>query len=95
MKERTQVVLRSLDNLDKQYLLAQVAGLAFEATSIVIKARKEPIAAIKLLEEGRGILATSINDMRINIEDLRAGYPDLGATFKQSKEDLERLGRTA
>ncbi|KAJ4007465.1 hypothetical protein NW752_007552 [Fusarium irregulare] len=89
-----QLVLRSLDNLDKQYLLTQVAGLACEATSIAIKAGKEPITAIKLLEQGRGILATSINDMRIDIEDLRESYPDLATKFTESKEELERLGRT-
>lgn len=89
-----QLVLRSLDNLDKQYLLTQVAGLACEATSIAIKAGKEPIAAIKLLEQGRGILATSINDMRIDIEDLGGSYPNLAAEFTQSKGELERLGRT-
>ncbi|RBR18668.1 uncharacterized protein FIESC28_05945 [Fusarium coffeatum] len=88
------LVLRSLDNLDKQYLLTQVAGLACEATSIAIKADKEPTTAIKLLEQGRGILATSISDMRVDIEDLRESYPDLATTFTQNKEDLERLGRT-
>ncbi|KAJ4116138.1 hypothetical protein NW768_011110 [Fusarium equiseti] len=89
-----QLVLRSLDNLDKQYLLTQVAGLACEATSIAIRADKEPITAIKLLEQGRGILASSINDMRIDIEDLEESLPDLAVKFTRSKEELERLGRT-
>jgi tetratricopeptide (TPR) repeat protein len=89
-----QLVLRSLDNQDKQYLLTQVAGLACEATSMAIQVEKDPITAIKVLEQGRGILSTSINDMRIDIEDLRESYPELATEFTQSKEDLERLGRT-
>jgi CHAT domain-containing protein len=89
-----QLILRSLDNSDKQYLLTQVAGLACEATSIAIRAGQSPMTAIKLLEQGRGILATSIKDMRTDIEGLKAEHPDLAVQFTQSKEELKRLGST-
>lgn len=88
-----QLILRSLDNLDKQYLLTQVAGLACDATTVAIKAGKSPTVAIRLLEQGRGILSTSIKDKRIEIEDLEEVYPNLAAIFTQSKERLERLSR--
>ncbi|RGP78250.1 30s ribosomal s17p [Fusarium longipes] len=89
-----QLILRSLDNSDKQYLLTQVAGLACEATSIAIRAGKSPMTAIKILEQGRGILATSIKDMRTDLKDLEEEYPELAVRFAQSKEELKRLGGT-
>ncbi|KAF5674688.1 TPR domain-containing protein [Fusarium denticulatum] len=90
-----ELVLRSLDNSDKQYLLGQVAGLACEAASTAIRGGNSPMTALGLLEKGRGILATTIEDMRTDVEDLHSNSPELANRFVKCKEEFYSITNRA
>ena len=83
------LTLRSPENSDKQYLLSQVAGLACNATAVALQAGKAPLVALDLLEQGRGILAASLEEMRTDISDLRRRHPELADKFVRLRDELE------
>ncbi|KAF4502975.1 TPR domain containing protein [Fusarium agapanthi] len=89
----SQFVLRSLDNSDKQHLLGQVAGLACEAASMAIRGAQSPMTALRVLEQGRGIIAASIEDMRTDTMDLHSSHPELANKFLECKEVLNLASR--
>lgn len=85
-----QLVLRSLDTSDKQHLISQVAGLACEAASAALGSGQRPEVALNFLEQGRGVLATSIQDVRADVLELRDKHPELAEKFTKVKEELEQ-----
>ncbi|KAF7555681.1 hypothetical protein G7Z17_g2023 [Cylindrodendrum hubeiense] len=80
---------RSLQNSDKQHVLSQVMGLASCAASAALHAGQGPLAALDLLEQGRGLLATSLEDMRTDVLDLRERCPKLAERFISVRDELE------
>ncbi|KAH8736878.1 CHAT domain-containing protein [Ilyonectria robusta] len=85
-----QLVLRSLDTSDKQHLISQVAGLACEAASAALGSGQRPEVALSFLEQGRGVLATSIQDVRADVLELRDKHPELAEKFTNVREELEQ-----
>ncbi|KAH7022672.1 CHAT domain-containing protein [Ilyonectria destructans] len=85
-----QLVLRSLDTSEKQHLISQVAGLACEAASAALGSGQRPEVALSFLEQGRGVLATSIQDVRADVLELRDKHPELAEKFTNVKEELEQ-----
>jgi hypothetical protein len=57
-------MLRSFANSDKKHMLSQVAGFACDTAAVAIHAGEGAIAALNLLEQGRSVLATSLDEMR-------------------------------
>ncbi|MCJ1242699.1 hypothetical protein MMC14_010708 [Varicellaria rhodocarpa] len=82
---------RSLENSDKQHILGQVVGLASDAAAAALHAGKEPLVALNFLEQGRGVLATSLQEMRMDILDLQRRYPKLAEQFNHLRDELELL----
>ncbi|KAI3331715.1 CHAT domain-containing protein [Xylariaceae sp. AK1471] len=80
---------RHLDNSDRQHLLSQVVGLASNAAAAALHAGRAPIVALKFLEQGRGVLATSLEEMRMDIIDLQAKYPELAKQFTRLRGELD------
>ncbi|KAK8078662.1 hypothetical protein PG996_004832 [Apiospora saccharicola] len=72
---------KSLGNADKQRLLGQLAGFASDAAAMALY-EEGPHAAIELLEQGRGVLAASLNEMRADALDLRKKHPGLSERFE-------------
>ncbi|KAF2804948.1 uncharacterized protein BDZ99DRAFT_511473 [Mytilinidion resinicola] len=83
------LISRSLPNSDKQHLLSDIAGFACDATAIALQAGKSPLVALNLLEQGRGVLAASLEEMRTEILDLEASHPDLADKFVQLRDELQ------
>ncbi|KAK2596782.1 hypothetical protein QQS21_006110 [Conoideocrella luteorostrata] len=81
---------RSLEAPDKQYILAQNAGLGSDAAAMALHAGRVPLDALDLLEEGRGVLATSLEDMRVDIVDLRSSHPSLAEQFSRLRARLDQ-----
>lgn len=79
----------SLGNSDKQYVLAQIVGLACDAPAAALSAGKAPSVALGLLEQGRGVIATFFEDMRTDLVDLRAKYPELANDFIRIRSVLD------
>jgi tetratricopeptide (TPR) repeat protein len=84
-----QLISRSLENSDKQYVLRQVVGVASDAAAVAIKGNKEAVTALTYLEQGRGVLAASIEEMRTDILDLRRKYPELANKFVHLRDELD------
>ncbi|EMT65582.1 Putative 30S ribosomal protein S17P-like protein [Fusarium odoratissimum] len=84
---------QSLENSDKQYVLSQIAGFASDAAAVAMEAGKGPLRALDFLEQGRGVLATSI-EMRADVEDLRQKHPALATDFAHLQDELENRTTT-
>ncbi|KAF9772715.1 hypothetical protein IL306_009564 [Fusarium sp. DS 682] len=80
---------RSLKNPDKQHLLGQVVGLASNAAAAALHAGRGPTVALKILEQGRGVLATALEEMRTDIIELQARCPELAKRFVGLRDELD------
>ncbi|KAJ8107234.1 hypothetical protein OPT61_g9005 [Boeremia exigua] len=80
---------RSLENSDKLHLLGQIVDLACDAAAVAMQAGQTPFVALNLLEQGRGILATSLNQRRTDIVDLQSHHPDLANEFVRLRNELD------
>jgi hypothetical protein len=69
---------RSLENSDKQNLLAEVADIASDAAALALKTGKPPYEAIRLLELGRGVLDGSLRELRMDISKLQVKKSSIG-----------------
>ncbi|KAL3301206.1 TPR domain-containing protein [Colletotrichum asianum] len=79
----------SLRPADKQYILTQAVGLASDAAAIAIEAGKSPAEALKLLENGRGIIAGSLQKIRADTSELHRSHPKLAQTFDQLRNLMD------
>ncbi|PHH90565.1 hypothetical protein CDD83_3291 [Cordyceps sp. RAO-2017] len=67
---------------DMKFMLSQAMGLASDAAAFALHFAKGPLAAVQLLETGRGILGSSISDLRTDISELRKQHPTLADAFE-------------
>ncbi|KAI0166690.1 CHAT domain-containing protein [Hypoxylon sp. FL1284] len=92
-KQTTELILSlfssSLRNKDRQYLLSQIVGLASESAAIALIAGKDCAEAIYLLEIGRGVLTSSLQDLRSDLRDLHTDYPHLADALRSLRRQLD------
>ncbi|VUC27850.1 unnamed protein product [Clonostachys rosea] len=81
---------KSLQVTDKQYLLSGVVGFASDAAAIALAVKREPIEAISRLERGRGVLASSLQDLRTDLSRLQENHPELASSFLDIRDTLDR-----
>ncbi|VUC24094.1 unnamed protein product [Clonostachys rosea] len=87
-----QLSMRSLENSDKQFMLGQAAGLTSDAVAAAINAGEGPLCALSLLEQGRGLIATSLEEIRTDVLELRKVYPELAEHFVSLGNVLDMSG---
>ena len=80
---------RSLERSDIQYQVNEMVGLASDAAAIALRAEKSVYEAIQLLEIGRGIIASSLSDMRTDTVGLHEQFPHLAEQFNSLRDVLE------
>jgi hypothetical protein len=80
---------KSLLNTDKQHMLGQVVGLASNAAAVALQAGKNPFVSFEILELGRGVLAMSLDDMGIDVLDLKEEEPELIEQFVSLLDELD------
>ena len=80
---------RSLEHLDKQYVLLQFRGLASMAAATALNAGKDVDHAIQLLELGRAIISGLLLEMRTDISALREQHPELAKEFVSLRDQLD------
>ncbi|CAI6337695.1 unnamed protein product [Periconia digitata] len=85
----SKLVARSLENSDKQHRLRQIAGLACNASAAAFELEEKPLVALNLLEQGRGVLAASLDEMRIDLLGLEKEHPELAKKFTQLRDELQ------
>ncbi|KAI0133387.1 CHAT domain-containing protein [Hypoxylon sp. NC0597] len=82
--------LRSLEFSDAQYILGQIVGLASDAAAIALRVGADASTALNFLEQGRGVLAASLLDIRTDtIKSLEEDYPELAANFVRLRRAVE------
>ncbi|CAH0057868.1 unnamed protein product [Clonostachys solani] len=84
------MIPNSLENSDKQWVVQFMTGMSCLAASAALKLGKPPFVVLDALERGRGMLGTSIEDMRrTDITDLQAANLELAKEFARLKNQLE------
>lgn len=82
------LALRSFTSIDKQHILTKIHGLSSDAVAVALNARKGPLVALDLLENGRSVLAHSIEDLRTDLADLQESHPGLADQFARLRDSL-------
>ncbi|KAF3175042.1 hypothetical protein TWF788_008514 [Orbilia oligospora] len=80
---------RSLDHTDKQSMLAEFSGLASMAAAISLEAGRDAYHILRLLELGRGVIASLLMDMREDISNLMQRHPNLASEFISLRDTLD------
>ncbi|KAJ3577303.1 hypothetical protein NPX13_g3264 [Xylaria arbuscula] len=79
---------RSLRNTDRQDRLGHIVGLASGSAAVALQAGRSRLA-FDLLEEGRGLLISSVEDLRWDVTELRKYHPELASEFIRLREQLD------
>ncbi|RDA85960.1 hypothetical protein CP532_0817 [Ophiocordyceps camponoti-leonardi (nom. inval.)] len=74
---------------DMKFMLSQAMGIASNAAASALHYDKGPLAAVQLLETGRGILGSSISDLRTDISELQKKHPTLADLFNEFQRRLD------
>ncbi|RYP71324.1 hypothetical protein DL771_004901 [Monosporascus sp. 5C6A] len=83
-------VPRALELSDKQFSLGNIFGIASDAATAAIRAKKNPFVALELLERSRGVLGTSLEEMRrFDSSAFQQAHPDLAERFQRLQGQLE------
>ncbi|MET9434945.1 CHAT domain-containing protein [Streptomyces sp. NPDC006551] len=78
---------RSLARADQEDRLGAGAGLASDAAALALRAN-DPVAALTLLEQGRGVLLAQGLEARGDLSRLRAADPALADEFERVRDAL-------
>ncbi|KAF4443619.1 putative 30S ribosomal protein S17P-like protein [Fusarium austroafricanum] len=84
-----QLAPRSLGFADKQRMIARVVDLACDTAAVAFHAGKDILFALNILEKGRGILASAIEQIRMDVLDLQQSHSDLAERFLELQELLD------
>ncbi|KAH7143528.1 TPR domain-containing protein [Dactylonectria macrodidyma] len=82
------LISRSSDNPDKRFLLGHILFLASDAAAVALCLQKEPTVALQILEQGRGVLATSLEKMRTDVLGLQNSHPELARQVDSLRSEL-------
>ncbi|PQE26664.1 TPR domain-containing protein [Rutstroemia sp. NJR-2017a BBW] len=80
---------RSIENSDKQHLLSEVVGIACDGAAVALYTERDPLDALNFLEQGRGVLAASLQELRIDVLDLKEKHPELAEQFEDLRQELD------
>ncbi|KAL4727149.1 hypothetical protein ACLX1H_006050 [Fusarium chlamydosporum] len=83
------LIFRSHQHSDKLHMLGQVSGLASDAAAVALNAGKGLSEVLRILEEGRGILSQSMEEMRTDRASLRAQCPQYAAELNSLRAALD------
>lgn len=80
---------QSLDNSDKQHALGQLIGLASDAAAAALRVGESPLAALHLLELGRGVLGASLEEIRGDVAELSEKHPGMAERLICLQDELQ------
>ncbi|KAI0545043.1 CHAT domain-containing protein [Xylaria curta] len=83
------LISRSLTHSDRQHIFSQIAGIASDAAVAALRANQGPHIALSLLERGRGVLSSTLDDIRIDSKELQKTYPELAERLNYLQTELE------
>ena len=95
LKETVQLLPRlnshALSRQDQQFNISEYVGLASIAASASLESGENPYEALRLLEVGRGMMASLQLDTRSDISDLETAHPDLAKQFRELRDQLDPI----
>jgi hypothetical protein len=80
---------RTLQNPDRQHMLARFAGMASMAAAATLNAGKGAHLALETLELGRGVIARHLMETRTDITELHEQYPEQAQKFEALRDELD------
>ena len=80
---------QSLQNTDKQHIRHLIVGFHSRAAAVALNAGEGPLVALQFLEQGRGVIAASLEELRTDILDLRSKHPEMAEKFIRLKNTLD------
>lgn len=79
---------RSLQNMDKRYVLSNAVGISSSAAAVALHSDKGALEAINCLETGRAIIAGAILQQH-DVTLLNKSHPQLAASFIDLRDQLD------
>ncbi|KAM0380172.1 hypothetical protein ACHAO7_012024 [Fusarium culmorum] len=83
------LIFRSHEHSDKLHMLGQVSGLASDAAAVALNAGKDLSVVLTILEEGRGVLSQSMEEMRTDRASLQAQHPQYAEELNSIRGALD------
>ncbi|KAI5918581.1 CHAT domain-containing protein [Camillea tinctor] len=80
------VTPRLLSRLDQQHVLSHLGGISSRAAAVALNVGVEPYEALKLLEIGRGVIASFSLGRRMDVSMLG---PEMASKYRTAQEKLE------
>ncbi|KAF2626795.1 hypothetical protein BU25DRAFT_411322 [Macroventuria anomochaeta] len=81
---------RFLNHEDQQYVVRHFSGLATSACALALQLGKEPEEALKLLEQGRGLILGLLMDDRSNTSPLKEAHPNLSERYESLRANANK-----
>ena len=82
-----------LESRDKQALLRQYAGLASDAAAAAVLSGESAFTALRYLETGRGVIASSLLGLRSELDDLERDHPELAQQYVKARSQIDYIKR--
>lgn len=79
---------RTLKRSDQQHHISQFAKLTSSAVAMSLACRESPYDALRILEVGRGVLASLQLEIRSDISNLANEYPELARQFDNARDGI-------
>uniref|UniRef100_L2FK72 TPR domain-containing protein n=1 Tax=Colletotrichum fructicola (strain Nara gc5) TaxID=1213859 RepID=L2FK72_COLFN len=80
---------RALKSTDQQHMLADVSGIASLAAAAALNTGSPPEECLRLLELGRGVMASLLLETRTEVAELEQNHPDLAERFQSLRDELD------
>lgn len=84
------VIDHDLDRDDRQYHLSRLSGLGSEAAAAALRAGRDCLTALEVLERARGVLLAQARTTRAHLATLREHQPELADRFIRLSSAVER-----
>ncbi|KAJ4005476.1 hypothetical protein NW766_011025 [Fusarium irregulare] len=84
------LVLRSLRVSDSHELLHDVGGLSSEAAALALRLGRDPFYALDILEKGRGIVSSYLDQLNTDIRSLNKVAPELTERFSYLRDRIRK-----
>ncbi|KAJ4050479.1 hypothetical protein NW761_005276 [Fusarium oxysporum] len=86
------LIAQTTSNADKQGALVQVYGLSSDSAAVALSANRGALAALRFLEQGRGLMAASVEESRMESLDLRTEHPELAESLNRLQGQISASG---
>ncbi|XEU99252.1 hypothetical protein FSHL1_004539 [Fusarium sambucinum] len=83
------LIFQSHQHSDKLHMLGKVSGLASDAAAVALNAGKSLAVVLAILEQGRGVLSQSMEEMRTDRASLQVQHPQYAEELKRIRGALD------